>query len=243
MRSRTSRWAGCRSCGRGCSARITPSRRWTPTPGTWRASAKWSLTLPPETGPLASRPRLRSRSAACWSWTGSSWSLDGAGWDSDPFWRAPRSMRLSQGCAAVACKPGSADGRELTADQHRDAAVKLGQLWQRIGFEPFQDGVHLLDCHLQRTEDLLAEQQGSSWRCARPGGAITGRRCTVARSLPRQRPAMGRSRVMAVARGRVTSGASWDAWSGSNLRDAPRWTGHEAREAGSTTAPRCACPR
>lgn len=68
--------------------------------------------------------------------------------------------RLSQGCAAVACEPGSADGRELTADQHRDAAVKLGQLWQRIGFEPFQDGVHLLDCHLQRTEDLLAEQQG-----------------------------------------------------------------------------------
>ncbi|WP_405467134.1 hypothetical protein [Streptomyces canus] len=68
--------------------------------------------------------------------------------------------RLSQGCAAVACEPGSADGRELTADQHRDAAVKLGRVWQRIGFEPFQDGVHLLDCHLQRTEDLLAEQQG-----------------------------------------------------------------------------------
>ncbi|KQW00046.1 hypothetical protein ASD08_47080 [Streptomyces sp. Root369] len=68
--------------------------------------------------------------------------------------------RLSQGCVAVACEPGWADGRELTADQHRDAAVNLGRVWQRFGFEPFQDGVHLLDCHLQRTEDLLAEQQG-----------------------------------------------------------------------------------
>ncbi|MDT0488176.1 hypothetical protein [Streptomyces doebereineriae] len=87
----------------------------------------------------------------------------------DPGWRGvglgpvlagSAIRRLSQGCAAVACEPGSADGRELTADQHRDVAVKLGQLWQRIGFEPFQDGVHLLDCQLQRTEDLLAEQQG-----------------------------------------------------------------------------------
>ncbi|MCX4855691.1 hypothetical protein OG426_44155 [Streptomyces canus] len=38
--------------------------------------------------------------------------------------------------------------------------MKVGRVWQRIGFEPFQDGVHLLDCHLQWTEDLLAEQQG-----------------------------------------------------------------------------------
>ncbi|WP_259294673.1 hypothetical protein [Streptomyces canus] len=25
--------------------------------------------------------------------------------------------------------------------------------------EPFQDGVHILDCHLQRRQDLLAERQ------------------------------------------------------------------------------------
>ncbi|MFI6341026.1 hypothetical protein [Streptomyces sp. NPDC050535] len=67
--------------------------------------------------------------------------------------------RLSQGCAAVACEPGSADGRELTEDQHREAAAKLGRVWARVGFEPFQDGVHVLDCHLQRTEDLLAERR------------------------------------------------------------------------------------
>ncbi|MFE9769449.1 hypothetical protein ACFYPC_33855 [Streptomyces sp. NPDC005808] len=68
--------------------------------------------------------------------------------------------RLSQNCVAVVCEPGSADGRELTADQHREAAVKLGGVWERIGFELFQDGVYVLDCHLQRTEDLLAERQG-----------------------------------------------------------------------------------
>lgn len=47
--------------------------------------------------------------------------------------------------------------------------MALGRVWWRIGFEPFQDGVRLLDCHAQRTEDLLAEQQGicvlrQAWR-------------------------------------------------------------------------------
>lgn len=67
--------------------------------------------------------------------------------------------RLSKDCVAVACEPGSADGREMTADEHREAAAKLGRTWARIGFEPFQDGVHILDCHLQRPQDLLAERQ------------------------------------------------------------------------------------
>ncbi|KUN57222.1 hypothetical protein AQJ46_48355 [Streptomyces canus] len=67
--------------------------------------------------------------------------------------------RLSQDCVAVACEPGSADGRELTEEQHREAAAKLSRVWERIGFEPFQDGVHILDCHLQRPQDLLAERQ------------------------------------------------------------------------------------
>ncbi|MFJ9821149.1 hypothetical protein ACIRU3_39025 [Streptomyces sp. NPDC101151] len=78
--------------------------------------------------------------------------------------------RLSQGCTAVVCEPGSADGRELTEEQHREAAARLGRLWSAIGFEPFQDGVHILDCHLQRPQDLLAERQEEftalcrSWR-------------------------------------------------------------------------------
>ncbi|EDY55654.1 MULTISPECIES: hypothetical protein [Streptomyces] len=67
--------------------------------------------------------------------------------------------RLSQDCVAVACEPGSADGREMTDGQHREAAAKLSRVWERIGFEPFQDGVHILDCHLQRPQDLLAERQ------------------------------------------------------------------------------------
>ncbi|MFE4757869.1 hypothetical protein ACFRIB_48130 [Streptomyces mirabilis] len=32
-------------------------------------------------------------------------------------------------------------------------------MWERIGFEPFRCGVHILDCHLQRTQDLLAERR------------------------------------------------------------------------------------
>lgn len=36
--------------------------------------------------------------------------------------------RLSQNCVAVACEPGSADGREMTEEQHREAAAKLGRV-------------------------------------------------------------------------------------------------------------------
>ncbi|MFI6283024.1 hypothetical protein [Streptomyces sp. NPDC050988] len=67
--------------------------------------------------------------------------------------------RLSQECVAVACEPGSADGRQLTETQHREAAAKLAGTWSRIGFEPFADGVHILDCHLQRPHDLMAERR------------------------------------------------------------------------------------
>ncbi|WP_331746945.1 hypothetical protein OG923_34525 (plasmid) [Streptomyces halstedii] len=67
--------------------------------------------------------------------------------------------RLSPDCTAVLCEPGSADGRKMTEEQHREAAAKLGRVWSTIGFEPFQHGVHFLDCHLQRPLDLLAERQ------------------------------------------------------------------------------------
>ncbi|WP_257137151.1 hypothetical protein [Streptomyces sp. b62] len=67
--------------------------------------------------------------------------------------------RLPQDCVAVACEPGSADDRDLTKAQHCEAAAKLAGVWARIGFEPFADGVHILDCHMQRPHDLLAERQ------------------------------------------------------------------------------------
>ncbi|MFE5098160.1 hypothetical protein ACFRCI_50185 [Streptomyces sp. NPDC056638] len=67
--------------------------------------------------------------------------------------------RLSPDCTAVLCEPGSADGRKMTEEQHREAAAKLGRVWSTIGFEPFQHGVHFLDCHLQRPLDLLSERQ------------------------------------------------------------------------------------
>ncbi|MFI2315178.1 hypothetical protein [Streptomyces sp. CB00072] len=67
--------------------------------------------------------------------------------------------RLSPGCTAVLCEPGSADGREMTEEQHQEAAAKLARVWSTIGFDPFQHGVHFLDCHLQRPLDLLAERQ------------------------------------------------------------------------------------
>ncbi|MFI0813429.1 hypothetical protein [Streptomyces echinatus] len=75
--------------------------------------------------------------------------------------------RLSQGCTAVACEPGSADGREMTEEQHRQAAAKLARVWSTIGFEPFQDGVHVLDCHLQRPLDLLTARQEEFTRLCR----------------------------------------------------------------------------
>ncbi|GHA69284.1 hypothetical protein GCM10010345_86010 [Streptomyces canarius] len=49
--------------------------------------------------------------------------------------------RLSPDCTAVACEPASADGREMTDEQHRQAAARLGRVWSTIGFEPSQDGV------------------------------------------------------------------------------------------------------
>jgi GNAT superfamily N-acetyltransferase len=78
--------------------------------------------------------------------------------------------RLSAGCVAAVCEPGSADGRELSEAEHREASVKLGRVWETVGFVPFQDGVHVLDCHLQRPQDLLAQRQEDfralcgSWR-------------------------------------------------------------------------------
>lgn len=66
---------------------------------------------------------------------------------------------LAQDCVAAVCEPGDADGRERTDEQHREAVVKLGRLWSRIGSEPFRHGVHFLDHHLQRSRDLLAERR------------------------------------------------------------------------------------
>lgn len=97
----------------------------------------------------------------------------------DPAWRGfglgpilagSAIRRLAQDCVAVVCEPGDADGREMTDEQHREAAAKLGRLWSRIGFESFRQGVHFLDCHLRHPQDLLAERRKEfvalcrSWR-------------------------------------------------------------------------------
>ncbi|MEU6868625.1 hypothetical protein ABZ924_36260 [Streptomyces sp. NPDC046876] len=67
--------------------------------------------------------------------------------------------RLSQGCVAVACQPAPADGRKLSKAQRREAEAKLAATWSRIGFTLFRSDIHILDCHLQRPLDLLAERQ------------------------------------------------------------------------------------
>ncbi|MFF3313615.1 hypothetical protein [Streptomyces sp. NPDC002952] len=82
--------------------------------------------------------------------------------------------RLSEGCIATVCEPGSAADREMSQAEHQEASVKLGHVWEQIGFQPFRDGVHVLDCHLQRTQDLLTQRQAefralcSAWREHRP---------------------------------------------------------------------------
>ncbi|MFE3415477.1 hypothetical protein ACFXMT_46335 [Streptomyces mirabilis] len=80
---------------------------------------------------------------------------------------------LSQDCVAVACEPGSADGCELSEAEHGEAAVKLGRAWEQIGFEPFQHGVHILDCHLQHTQDLLGRTPRGVQRPAPGSGGGT----------------------------------------------------------------------
>ncbi|WP_406442738.1 hypothetical protein OHB00_41125 [Streptomyces sp. NBC_00631] len=87
------------------------------------------------------------------------WRGLGLGLGLGPVLAGAAIRRLSQDCVAVAYEPGSADGRESTEGQHREAAAKLSRVWERIGFAPFQDGVRILDCHLQRPQDLLAERQ------------------------------------------------------------------------------------
>ncbi|UXX97394.1 hypothetical protein N7U49_47170 [Streptomyces sp. AD2-2] len=57
--------------------------------------------------------------------------------------------------------------------QHREAAATLGRMCSAISFEHFPDGVYLLDCNLQRPQDLLTERQEeftalcSAWRRTR----------------------------------------------------------------------------
>ncbi|MFP8959028.1 hypothetical protein ACLIYP_00360 [Streptomyces nanhaiensis] len=95
---------------------------------------------------------------------------DWRGFGLGPALAAAAIRRLSNGCAAVVCEPGSADGREMTETEHAAARRKLAAVWARCGFVPFHDGIHLLDYHLQRPQDLLAERLeeftalGTAWR-------------------------------------------------------------------------------
>ncbi|MEU3910322.1 hypothetical protein [Streptomyces sp. NPDC029721] len=67
--------------------------------------------------------------------------------------------RLSEGCAAVVCQPAQADGRQLSKKERCEAELKLAQTWSRIGFTPFRDDTHFLDCHLNRPQDLREGQR------------------------------------------------------------------------------------
>ncbi|MER6239090.1 hypothetical protein [Streptomyces clavifer] len=49
-------------------------------------------------------------------------------------------------------------------------------MWSTIGFEPFQHGVHFLDCHIQRPLDLLAERQQEFTALCRSWDAQHGHR-------------------------------------------------------------------
>ncbi|MFB7763505.1 hypothetical protein [Streptomyces xiamenensis] len=71
-----------------------------------------------------------------------------------PILAASVISRLSAGCAAVACEPAPADQRELTIAEDERAREKLAALWARIGFRPFRNGIHVLNCALQRPLDL-----------------------------------------------------------------------------------------
>ncbi|MFE2700027.1 hypothetical protein [Streptomyces mirabilis] len=65
-------------------------------------------------------------------WSAARWRGTGLG----PVLAGTAIRRLSQDCVAVACAPGSADGRELTEAENCEAAVMLGLVWSRLGFEP-----------------------------------------------------------------------------------------------------------
>lgn len=65
--------------------------------------------------------------------------------------------RLSADCVAVVCEPGSAEGQsEQTDAELEQARGKLAAVWAQIGFELFREHVHVLDCHIQEPQDLLA---------------------------------------------------------------------------------------
>lgn len=95
---------------------------------------------------------------------------DWRGFGLGPALAASAIRRLSNDCVAVVCEPGSADGREMTETEHAAARRKLAAVWARCGFVPFRDGIHFLDCHLQRPQDLLVERLeeftalGAAWR-------------------------------------------------------------------------------
>ncbi|MEU8140139.1 hypothetical protein [Streptodolium elevatio] len=71
------------------------------------------------------------------------------------FAAAEAIRRLAGGCCAVACEPASTD---RAFEDGNDAAftaaqTKIAAVWESVGFEPFRDGVHLLDPALRHMDD------------------------------------------------------------------------------------------
>ncbi|QPP05203.1 hypothetical protein G4Z16_01040 [Streptomyces bathyalis] len=62
--------------------------------------------------------------------------------------------RLSSGCCAVACEPAPTD-REFGDDEtaFTKAQTKIAKVWESVGFEPFKNGIYLLDCAMQHLQD------------------------------------------------------------------------------------------
>ncbi|MFE9361105.1 hypothetical protein ACFYPB_44630 [Streptomyces olivaceoviridis] len=91
--------------------------------------------------------------------------------------------RLPQDCTAVACEPASADGHEMTDEQHRQAATKLGQLWSAIGFESLNTSEQAPCPPQGGTTNGLAFRPGagalSEARCPRRAGGSASRECVA----------------------------------------------------------------
>lgn len=85
-----------------------------------------------------------------------------------PIFAMEAVRRLSGGCCAVAVEPGvsewpDGDPSLLSDAENDEATAKIAALWESIGFQPFKDGVYLLDTALddssiisQRRKELAA---------------------------------------------------------------------------------------
>lgn len=65
--------------------------------------------------------------------------------------------QLRHGCRAAFCYPASIDGSAPGNDRIRRkaAADRIAKVWMQLGFEPFRDGVYVLDLGLVTLDDCV----------------------------------------------------------------------------------------